>query len=783
MNGQVSFKEDMQYYDVFLSYCHADNKTAMMLKSAIQSLGYSVFYDQDSLEGSSNWKVSIAKCIENSKVLVFFQTANSVASRWCQREVNIADDAGKQILPVAFRRDQNNLPSSEELKLALSSLQTSFISDSPTVSDLKNELKTALEEKFGISQVKVERLSLTDFILSATENINTKYRSLFEYTEADDISADINDYQISLKWRLKLGDNSANLVIALNKFSKRPLCYANCSQKNSCPFYAEKDCKEYSLEAFLEFIDKSRKSMIHDVLDSLLGKAFNKCRHGWCGNAQSIKYFFREVILPGKEVDEINDFNAVLLLINEAVTFYDTIFGKLEKYMKYTHDICEIFRKKELVLSYLNSSGSSWEHNGEVRSDAKIHFFKKDSVYYGCELNKQLGTLFSVTIKYPEALQIRLLAFEEQKIRIRVIRFEKDKKVEQKHDFMLADFENIESVDERKKVIAEAVLKKVNDIFNREAKDPVSTLPESIHGKLRDFIQTNSFLSWNITQYGPNTAVATGVFRSKEKNSDEMKEFSQLRFSIQIAYHTAKETVDLSQHISSDFPGADENSLSEITGFSVWDEKGKGIDYLKDFFAATSKELSSVHDNIYQIYKALANLDKILCAWKKNKAATVLFIDNTQNDYLDAYKDNETCWEYYLSPGFRLCRKLRKQNGKEYPVMFCIRFESSGAKNAAIGWCADHSFNNLSSREKELFWRYVILQFPPELKENFAYRNNAIYLAENPEKDISQRKIKVFPTVADMEQIIRSWMDAHLIEQMFSKFEQAVKDFNIINFS
>ena len=30
----------------------------------------------------------------------------------------------------------------------------------------------------GISQVKVERLSLTYFILSATENINTKYRSL-----------------------------------------------------------------------------------------------------------------------------------------------------------------------------------------------------------------------------------------------------------------------------------------------------------------------------------------------------------------------------------------------------------------------------------------------------------------------------------------------------------------------------------------------------------------------------------------------------------------------------
>lgn len=783
-NERQNNKEAAEHYDVFLSYSRKDTQTAMLLKFAIQSLGYTVFYDQDILEGDSNWRATIAKNIDNCSGLVFFRTSNSVASKWCQREVNIADESGKIILPVAYRRDQTALPVSDDLKAALSSLQTTLISDSPSIPDLKNELQAALKNSIETPSAKGNSLLLTEFILSAAKNISLRYHSLFEYIGADDISADIDDWQIALRWRLKLGDERANIVIALNKYSKRPQCYGNCpkDKKSNCPFYAEKDRKEYSMEACLEFVDKSRKSMICAVLDTLLCSSFkDQTGRNWCGNEQSIKYFFRKRVLPDKEVNEVNDFNAVLLLLNEAVSFYDTIFEKLEKYVKYACDICEIFRKKEFLLTHLNSQGNVWEHNDELKSNAKIHFYKNVPPSDREELNSQLGVLSSVAVKYPEALRIRLLAFEETRIRIWLIRFEKDKEVGRIHDFDLSELSADDK--ERKAKIAEQVKEEIDFISAQEAKYRVSTLPGSIHEYLRDFIKENSSLNWEVIQNGPSIISAAGIFRSKEKNSDTIKDFSQLRFTLQIKYHAAQKTVDLSRHITSDFPGADENKLSEITGFSVSDEFARELDHLKDFFAEVSKQLNSVHNNVYRIYKKLANLETRLCTWKKNKAATVLFVDNTQSGYLNAYKDNETCWEFFLSPGTRMCRRLGKQEGKEYPVMFCIRFGASGAGNAVIGWYGDHSFNNLTPREKELFWRYVISQFPQELKDKFVYQNNAIFLSETPEEEMKKRRAKIFPTVDDVEKILTVWLEKRdggsLIEQMFSPIEKAVEEFNI----
>ena len=216
-NERQNNKETAEHYDVFLSYSRKDTQTAMLLKFAIQSLGYTVFYDQDILEGDSNWRATIAKNIDNCSGLVFFRTSNSVASKWCQREVNIADESGKIILPVAYRRDQTALPVSDDLKAALSSLQTTLISDSPSIPDLKNELQTALKNSIGTPAEKENSLLLTEFILPAAQNLSLRYHSLFEYIGADDISADISDWQISLKWRLKLGDERANIVIVLNK--------------------------------------------------------------------------------------------------------------------------------------------------------------------------------------------------------------------------------------------------------------------------------------------------------------------------------------------------------------------------------------------------------------------------------------------------------------------------------------------------------------------------------------------------------------------------------------
>ena len=793
-NEDQSKEQATQHYDVFLSYSRRDTQTAMLIKSAIQSLGYTVFYDQDILEGDSNWRATIAKNIDNCSGLVFFRTQNSVVSKWCQREVNIADESDKTILPVSFQHDQNSLPSSPELKCALLSLQTSYISDSPTIAGLKNELQSALEKSIGDPQGKENSLLLTDFILSATENINSRYNSFFERISMRKITADVGDYKIALRWRLNLGDEIADICIALNKYSKRPECYGNCKKHDECPFYVQKGKVEYSIEAYLDFIDRGRKSSIYDVLENLLGHAFP---NNWCGS-QGIKYFFRKQIFPDTAVNDTNDFNVMLLFLGDAVEFYDTIFENIKKYMAFAYDVCEIFRDEHMVTSILNGSNNDetntpvWIRNESIKSKEKIHFYKNNAEHFD---ESELGKFCSVALQYPVALRIKLEKFTKDFIFIQLYRFEKEKQVTQELRFLLSDFDINVSMDsseekilnERKKIIKDRVKEKIDKILKKECEKTFSKLPGYIHEGLHNFIKKNNSLHWEVAQDTGCDISATGFFWSKGNMDDEIQNFSSIRFSIRIKYHPDLKTADLEQHITSDFLGAKEETLSAITGFSIIEKTVQNPEQdCSIFFDTVSTQLANVHENVYAIYRSVSRLVNLLCKWKPNNAATVLLLDSTRSSYVDGYKANETCWEYYLSPGTRLCRRLHiRKNGKDYPVMFSIRFESSGARNASIGWCADHDFNYLSAREKELFWRYVLSQFPQKVRGLFGYRKNAVFLAKevNSSQEVNTRNPKLYPTVENVESLLKEWTDEQegdsLMDQMFAKIEKAVEDFRI----
>ena len=785
-NENLNKDLDAQHYDVFFSYSRKDTQIAMLIKSAIQSLGYTVFYDQDILEGDSNWRATIAKNIDNCSGLVFFRTQNSVSSKWCQREVNIADESDKTILPISFQHDQNALPSSPELKCALLSLQTSYISESPSIADLKNELQIALEKAIGAPKGKENSLLLTDFILSATENINSRCNSFFEHIGARKITADVGDYKIVLRWRFSIGDESADICIALNKYSKRPDCYGNCKKHDECRFYNQKDKTEYSVEAYLDFINRSRKSRLYDVLECLLGHAFPG---RWCGSL-GIKYFFRKPVLSGVTVNDTNDFNAMLLFLGDAVEFFDTILEKIKEYMFFAYDVCEIFREEHMVASILNGSiddrtnNTAWTRNDSIRSKEKIHFYKNNAESIA---DAALGKYCSVAIQYPVALRIKLEKFATDSIIIQLYRFEKEKQVTQKLKFSLSEFKTKSSGKDRRDFVKKEVKDNIKAIFQKECETPFSTLPEYIHEGLNNFIKNNNSLYWEVAQDTSNEISATGFFRSKGNKDDAIRNFSSIRFAIRIKYHSGLKTVDLEQYITSDFLGANAETLSEITGYSLIKKTVQNPEQdCTTFFNKASSQLANVHENVYKIYRSLSKLDNILSKWKKGNAATVLLLDSTRSSYVDGYKANETCWEYYLSPGTRLCRRLHiKKNEKDYPVMFSIRFESSGARKASIGWCADHDFNYLSTREKELFWRYVLSQFPQEVRGRFGYRKNAIFFAgeENDEKEDNEKSPKFYPTIEDVESVVKDWTadrdGGSLMDQMFAKIEKAVRDFKI----
>ena len=791
-------EQTAQQYDVFFSYSHDDMKTAMLIKSAIQSLGYSVFYDQDVLDGDSNWRATISKNLDSCSGLVFFRTQDSVESKWCQREVNIADDAGKTILPVAFRRGQKELPSSPDLQAALINQQTCFISDPPTISDLKNELQPALEKAIGRPQGKENSLLLTDLMVTAADNLNARYKDLFDEIEARRIESDVLNDRISFSWPFVIGDEQAKLCIALNKFSKRPVCYANCSdiKKNgSCRFFAEKGRTEYSLEAYLDFAVRDRQSRFEDLLQKIF------CKSGeasdWCGN-RGTKYFFRQPILTkfkDNDVNDKNDLTAVLILLQEAVRFFDACFEK-QKYFRFAHEIVSLFREKDPAALI----GKEWTLHDERKSRVKLHFTKNVP---SDPDRSQLGILCSNAIDFPEALRIKLESIEQGKADqekgevfawIRISRFNGNSSYKESIKFGIADF------GQQLKKLKEAI-QRIMDLPADKLKR-ASLVDEHIHERLNAFInafidkdKAPALLEWEVSQDNTGCHLTASCW---------FHGCPEIRFVTGLEYHSDTKSYDWEQTITSSFPGAAEDEadrLSKITGFRKFSRKD--IKNPKDIFPGawteeTLRSLGQVHAKVSrEICGPLKALANVSCRWKTRNANTVLLSDSRSNNGTD-WNDNRglpvtPCkpsgeyWEYYLAPRMRFCRRLRE---KEFPVMFCVRFARSGAQDATVGWVADGDFKFLSDREKELFWYYVLSQFPEELRGRFCCRKNAVFLAKAEDRplDFRKRRPEVFGTAQGVKTLLENeWLknvgSGHdcLMDRMFSAIENAVKIFNIVN--
>lgn len=762
-----------QQFDVFLSYSRKDTAAAMLLKSAIQALGYSVFYDQEVLEGDNNWRKTIAKNIDCCTGVVFFRTKNSVISKWCQKEVCIAEENGKTILPVAYLHNQNSLPNSQELMLALQLLQTSFISDSPTVAGIKNELQSALEKSMGRPKARPNSLMLTEFLNSAAENMSLRYSDFLSMIGLSRITVDVTSHKITLKMRLSLGDSAADLCIALNKFAKRSECFANCQKHDLCKFYNCKDKSEYFIEAYLDhFNNRSRKSGIYDWLEDILGNINNDT---WCGNIR-IKYFFREQIMPEAAVDEKNDFQAALILLEKAIGFFDKCVNVLTEPYRFALSILDLLSSEEIVLDMLNKAfkDSAWLST-QNRSREKLHFYRQQSAFQPSE--DDLGKLSSVAIRYPEAMRIIVDKIAKDFIKLKLFRFELDKQITGDLIFKFAERHRL-TADEIKNELQAAI----GSLLKKECKYCFSTLPEYIHEQAADFIRQNPLLAWQVSQPEPGKLVMSGYFYHSESEN-----FPQVKFEITLEYHQKMQTVDWQLGITtelsvSDNSCDDEARLSEITGFPIVPhETAADEEQCRQYFGVITESLKQVHENIYNIYRKLHEIDQLLGQWKSKKAAALLTLGQ-RSSYIDAYKDNEDCWEYYLSPGMRLVRRLRVA---DFPVMFSIRFGAAGAQDATIGWCANLSFNTLSVREKEVFWRYVLARFPEELKNHFTYRNNAIFLSrsEDSSKDLRERKGKVFKDVEAIKKVLQEWLakrpEGRWIDLMFEEIENAVKVFGI----
>lgn len=102
--------------DLFLSYSRRDEKRVLPIADRLRSAGLNVWMDQSGIDGATLWAQEISDAIRRAKVCVLFGSASSYGSPHVIREVSLACEERKPILPLQL--DSVETPSAMRYQLA-----------------------------------------------------------------------------------------------------------------------------------------------------------------------------------------------------------------------------------------------------------------------------------------------------------------------------------------------------------------------------------------------------------------------------------------------------------------------------------------------------------------------------------------------------------------------------------------------------------------------------------------------------------------------------------------
>ena len=102
--------------EVFISYGSADRGRIQDLVSRLRQAGVTVWIDEAGIEGAAMWSEEIVGAINHCKVLILAISSNSTKSKNVVRELALASEEEKTILPVFL--EPTDIPESMKYQLA-----------------------------------------------------------------------------------------------------------------------------------------------------------------------------------------------------------------------------------------------------------------------------------------------------------------------------------------------------------------------------------------------------------------------------------------------------------------------------------------------------------------------------------------------------------------------------------------------------------------------------------------------------------------------------------------
>jgi hypothetical protein len=88
---------------LFISYSRKDLGFAEQLSQSLSALGHDVWLDKGEIEVGENFPQAISDGIDSAAVFLFIISPDSVASEWCNREIQLAKQHSKRIIPILYR--------------------------------------------------------------------------------------------------------------------------------------------------------------------------------------------------------------------------------------------------------------------------------------------------------------------------------------------------------------------------------------------------------------------------------------------------------------------------------------------------------------------------------------------------------------------------------------------------------------------------------------------------------------------------------------------------------
>ncbi len=94
--------------DIFISYSSHDRPSALALVAALRDVGYDVWLDQHRINAAARWSKEIVQAIDTCKIFAVLLSDSSLESENVFKELSLAAERHKQILPINIERVKLN---------------------------------------------------------------------------------------------------------------------------------------------------------------------------------------------------------------------------------------------------------------------------------------------------------------------------------------------------------------------------------------------------------------------------------------------------------------------------------------------------------------------------------------------------------------------------------------------------------------------------------------------------------------------------------------------------